>query len=125
MNIHISILIQIRYFEQYPCIFTVGSHDGFSVIKSLITPTTRSSFGSWVDFESVASFYPQKEHALSWKVNIEFLRDFKGIIVFICNVCIVVCKEVFADDAQLSGIPMENDQSVVQKKAKFITSVVV
>ena len=65
----------------------------------------------------MTSFHPQKEHALSWKVNTEILMGFKGIIGFICNVRVVVCREVFAgDDAQLSGIPMQNDQSHIKSE---------
>ena len=38
-------------------------------------------------------------------------------MVFICNVCDVVCKEVFVgDDAQLSGIPIQNDQSHIKSE---------
>ena len=63
-------------------------------------------------------FSPSKGTRLELEVKyLKFLQEFKGIIVFICSICDVVCKEDFAgDDAQLSGIPMQNDQSHIKSK---------
>ena len=95
-------------------------------MKSLITPPVGSSTGFWVDFLYTHTHSDLFSRSKGTRLELEgkhlkFLRDFKRIIVFICIVCYVVCKEVFAgDDAQLSGIPMQNDQSHIKSKIYYV-----